>query len=914
MTGRHLLHYEILDKLGEGGMGIVYKARDTHLDRFVAIKVLPAEKVADPERKRRFVQEAKAASALHHPNIITIHDIAETDGLDYIVMEHIDGKTLDALIPRTGMRLAEVLKIAMQIAGALAAAHAKGIVHRDLKPANVMVTPDGTVKILDFGLAKLAEPTSPSPDDETRTMKAPTEEGTILGTVAYMSPEQAEGKPIDARSDIFSFGALLYEMLTGRRAFQGDTKISTLSAVLHQEPKLLENVPHDLERVITRCLRKDPERRFQLIKDLRVELEELQEESDSGRLSEASVSASRKRLPFWLLILTAGLLLATAAGVIWWPARSPNPAPARVLTRLTSDSGVAIDPALSPDGKLLAYASDRAGEGNLDIWVRQVARGEPVRLTRDQADESEPTFSPDGTQIAFRSDREGGGIYVMPALGGGEPRLVVKEGRRPRFSPDAKWIAYWTGPNYDTTFPRSYKMFVVLVTGGAPRQLQAEFDLARFPTWSPDGKHLLFYGSRRSPGSGEEAYDWWVTPLDGGAVIRTEAFAALRGKGASWFDDPGVWDAGRSQLVFSASLGDRTNLWRVPIEPQSFRITGAPERLTYGVDTETRPSLATAASGTGVVFANMTWNVDLWSLPIDANLGKPTGQIERLTQDASPDLMPDLSPDGRKLVFVSTRSGKRDIWMRDLTNGRETTLTVTPAPVWLPVFSPDGSKVAYTVGELRGKVGAYSISSGGGMAEQLCDDCGVAYDWSRDGQWVVIRSQGQPRRLWLLNPASGQRRDLLQHPGYSFYGPQVSPDNRWLATYGRSGPSQGRLFVVPFRADGPLSSERDWVAITDESNTHMACRWSPDGNILYFTSRREGSTCIWAQRLDPATKHPLGDPWPVYHAHSQRLSLVLAGAIDVTLALPRAAGAARMVFPMGERTANIWMAELKERR
>jgi eukaryotic-like serine/threonine-protein kinase len=914
MTGRHLLHYEILDKLGEGGMGIVYKARDTHLDRFVAIKVLPAEKVSDPERKRRFIQEAKAASALHHSNIITIHDIAETDGLDYIVMEHVDGKTLDALIPRSGMRLAEALKIAIQIAGALAAAHAKGIVHRDLNPANVMVTPDGIVKILDFGLAKLTEPVSPSPDAETRTMKAPTEEGTILGTVAYMSPEQAEGKPVDARSDIFSFGTLLYEMVTGRRAFQCDTKLSTLSAVLHQEPKPLENVPHDLERVITRCLRKDPERRFQYMKDLKVELEELQEESESGGLSAPPVSGSRRRLPHWLLISTASVLLATAAGMIWWLARSPRPAPAPVLTRLTSDSGLTTDPALSPDGKLLAYASDRSGEGNLDIWVRQVAGGQPVRLTLDKADESEPAFSPDGTQIAFRSEREGGGIYVMPALGGGEPRLVAREGRRPRFSPGGNWIACWTGPIYDTTFPRSYKMFVVPVTGGAPRQLQAEFDLARFPTWSPDGKHILFYGSPRTPGSGEENYDWWVTPLDGGPAIRTEAFAALRSKGLSWFDDPGTWDTAGSHVVFSASLGDRTNLWRVPIEPQSFRVTGAPERLSYGVDMETRPSLATAASGTGVVFANMTLNVDLWSLPIDANHGKPTGQIERLTQDASPDLMPDLSPDGRKLVFVSTRSGKRDIWMRDLTNGRETTLTVTPAPVWLPVFSSDGSRVVYTVGELRGKVGAYSIFSGGGVPEKLCDDCGIAYDWSRDGKWVIIRSQGQPRRLWLLSPTSGQRMDLLQHPGYSFYGPQLSPDNRWLAAYGRSGPLQGRLFVVPFRADGPVSSEGTWVAVTDESNTHMACRWSPDGNVLYFSSRREGSTCIWAQRLDPATKHPLGDPWPVYHAHSPRLSLALQGAIDLTIALPRVAPGARMVFPMGERTGNIWMAEWKEGR
>jgi serine/threonine protein kinase len=236
MTGQTISHYQVLEKLGEGGMGVVYKALDTHLDRFVAIKVLPPERVADPERKRRFVQEAKAASALNHPNIVTVHDITEDRGIDFIVMEHVAGKTLGQLIPRKGLPLSQTLKYAVQIADALAKAHAKGIVHRDLKPTNIMVTDDGLVKVLDFGLAKLTEPLAPDEFAPTRTMRAgegpKTEEGTIVGTVAYMSPEQAEGKKVDSRSDIFSFGSLLYEMTTGRRAFQGETRLSTLSAIL----------------------------------------------------------------------------------------------------------------------------------------------------------------------------------------------------------------------------------------------------------------------------------------------------------------------------------------------------------------------------------------------------------------------------------------------------------------------------------------------------------------------------------------------------------------------------------------------------------------------------------------------------------------------------------------------------------
>ena len=261
MIGKTLGHYQITEKLGEGGMGVVYKARDTHLDRFVAIKVLPPEKVADPERKRRFVQEAKAASALNHPNIITIYDIDQSDGTDFIAMEYVAGKTLDQRIGHRGLRLNEALKYAVEIADALAKAHSAGIVHRDLKPTNIMVNEDGAVKVLDFGLAKLTEQIQGDESARRPTMDAGgkpiTDEGVIIGTVSYMSPEQAEGKKVDARSDIFSLGSVLYEMVTGQRAFQGTSKMSTLSAILHQEPKPVSGIapaiPADLEKLINRC-------------------------------------------------------------------------------------------------------------------------------------------------------------------------------------------------------------------------------------------------------------------------------------------------------------------------------------------------------------------------------------------------------------------------------------------------------------------------------------------------------------------------------------------------------------------------------------------------------------------------------------------------------------------------------------
>ena len=289
LTGKSLGHYRILDCIGTGGMGKVYRAQDTHLDRSVAIKVLHSEAVADLERKRRFVQEAKSASALNHPGIVTIHDISQSEGVDFIAMEYITGKTLNQLIKRKGLPIGEVLKYAVQIADALAAAHAAGIVHRDLKPANVMVTEKGLVKVLDFGLAKLTEPAAGDKSGTPQTLEPLTEEGTIVGTVAYMSPEQAEDKKVDARSDIFSFGSVLYEMLTGRGAFQADSKITTLLAILHQEPEPIEDVPPELDRVVRRCLRKDPERRFQHMGDVKVALEELE-------MNSAPVSS--RRCPF----------------------------------------------------------------------------------------------------------------------------------------------------------------------------------------------------------------------------------------------------------------------------------------------------------------------------------------------------------------------------------------------------------------------------------------------------------------------------------------------------------------------------------------------------------------------------------------------------------------------------------------
>jgi tRNA A-37 threonylcarbamoyl transferase component Bud32 len=502
MIGQTVSHYRILEELGQGGMGVVYRATDMHLDRSVAVKVLRPETVADADPKRRFVWEARAASALNHPNIITVHEIASHNGVDFIVMEYVEGKPLTELIPRKGMRLDRLLRIAVQIADAVAAAHGRGIVHRDLKPANVMVTGSGLVKVLDFGLAKLAE-SAPVEQDATCTTDLDTEQGLVVGTADYMSPEQAEGSNIDTRSDIFSFGIILYEMATGQQPFHGETRMKTLSAILTSEPPPLGDLPHDLEKIVSRCLRKDPARRFQHMDDIAIALGELKEESESGKLTAIGRPTRRARVRSPIFGALAGVLVVLIGAVLAWQVavHRTGPAPVSVVP-LTTYSGNEVTPAFSPDGKQVAFAWNGPQEDNYDIYVSLIDNtSTPLRLTNHSAPDACPAWSPDGRWIAFVRGGIKSSVMLVPALGGPE-RKVAGTDFDPQlltcgidWSPDGRYIAFPSAPSPGA------RSEIVLLSPQTEERRTVSFPPPgtlgdALPRFSPDGKALAFLRQR----------------------------------------------------------------------------------------------------------------------------------------------------------------------------------------------------------------------------------------------------------------------------------------------------------------------------------------------------------------------------------------------------------------------------------
>ena len=772
MDGAELGHFSLLEKIGEGGMGRVYKARDRRLERLVAIKLLAESRLADAGQRTRFVQEAKAASALNHPNIITIHEIGEQDGRTFIVMELVDGKPLNELIPHKGMRLTEVLRVAAQVAAALAAAHAAGIVHRDLKPANIMVDALGRVKVLDFGLAKLAAPASIGADESTRTfaMDQPlTEEGAIVGSVPYMSPEQAEGKPVDARSDIFSFGAVLYEMVTGQRAFRGESRISTLAAIVEKEPQppseISSSTPPELERLIARCLRKDVNRRSQNMTDVKLALEELREESESGKLVRPAAAGPAPvgwRRWLWPAAAVACALIAVAAiGWTWLNRRGGTQFHGPELVRLSPDDGHSYSgSAISPDGKFVAYISDRTGKD--ELWLQQVGGADPIQLTHSAEPVYSAAFFPDGTRILYATapaDPQKYTIEVIPTLGG-QPRVLVKTGGNGgnMLSPDGRQIAY-----FDTNQSPT-RLMIVSSDGGPPRELPNWTGRTTISaaTWTSDSGHLLCTGSKQAGATNFDEWDWFALPVDGGSPVATGAGEALRAAGLK-VTVPYLMTSDR--VLFAADKGGRKNTWEIRLSPGSWRVTGAPHQLIFGTADEIPSSVS--ATGTLAVDAAKE-SADLYLIPVSPTSGQPTGIARRLTQDGRVKMIRTaIGGDFGSVHFLlgdySSQASAHNVYALDLESAKQTLLIPAVALDTAPRVSTDGRQIAYSVPEGD----AYSTrigepGAGAGPARVLCKAAatsvsfpatGVSYSISPNGPSSPILSGNTPFGYWKYLPA-----------------------------------------------------------------------------------------------------------------------------------------------------------------
>jgi Tol biopolymer transport system component len=827
-------------------MGVVYKARDTRLNRPVALKLLPEEHARDEERLRRFTQEARSASALNHPNIVTIHDIGADGGNAYIVMEYVTGKTLDQSIPEKGMRLADVLKIGTQIADALGAAAAAGVVHRDIKPGNIMVTDSGLVKVLDFGLAKVAERASAAHDATATLLMADaaprTREGAIVGTISYMSPEQAEGKPVDARSDIFSFGAVLYEMTTGQRAFRGQTGMSTIAAILRDDPtppgEIVAGVPRDLEKIIGRCLRKDPERRFQSMAEVRLALLELKEEQESGiRAAPKAAPPRASRMP--ILIAAAAVVAVVAlAAVYWLTHREAGPATdAQMrLVPFTSYRYAQLGPAFSPDGNTIAFAW--AGEGSpvqtvrrLQIYAKLVGTDTPLRLTTSEADDIFPAWSPNGQSIAFVRYTGGGvlGIFQIGALGGKERSIAtVLDAQSPRvsWSADSKFLV---ASGRETTGGPS-RIFVISVETGEKRVLNLGGTAREYDSeLSPDGHRLAFLRALSDTKVG-----LLVAELDGKLQLKGTAHELATPSGVPHHP---TWTADSKDVLFTIFNYGTPPLWRMPADGS------APARL-LPIAPEGADTPATSRKGNRLAFERRTGDTNVWQFPVETP--SKVGAAVELIASTRPDrVRPGAwSPDGRKIAFESSRSGTMSVWIADRDGANATLLFggsdyASGSPAW----SPDGRWIALD-SHKDGHTAVYVVPSGGGASRRLLATTRdfVVPSWSADGKWIYYSSDPTGRReIYKVPTEGGEPRQVTHNGGI---GAMESADGKYLY-YNRT--EAGAVPLVRMPAEGgaetevlPSVTSRSWVVTA--GGIWFTALNGPATDVRYFDTRTGKTT------------------------------------------------------------------------
>jgi len=768
-----------------------------------------------------------------------------------------------------------------------------------------MVTPDG-VKVLDFGLAKLIE--TPFVDGEAPTV-APdesslTQQRAILGTVGWMSPEQASGDTVDARSDIFAFGVLMYEMLTGQHPFRRRTTLETLAAIRDENPeppsRHVPSLPPEAERAILRSLHKDPQRRWQSLSDLGAVLEDLKEDTESGRKIVVGHVAGRRTLPLRLVAAVAAVALVAVVTVIFLLRRGPEAPSPLDLRRLTYDAGPSISPAISPDGNLVAFSSDRDGGGDFNIWVRHINQPEPTRLTDHPANDGFPAFSPDGSRIVFQSARDGGGIFVVNALGGGL-RKVAGPGHFPRFSPDGTTIVftedlYWAPGGL-------LRMYRVAANGGSPEPFVPGWGVVRPPAstgpiFSPDGRLVLFYGAPLDDPRRQR--DWWVAPTDGGEPWSSGANENLPELDIVQF--PSVWLEGKL-LVLAGTTIEGINLYRARISEDG-RISGPAEPLTAGPGMSWLPTVS--ASGR-IALARFNWVIHLWEIELDPETGRPVGPPHRITRDASPKFSFSLTRDGDRLAYstyAGHRGGERtEVRLQDRASGEEKVpVTLHAATVSLyPRLSGDGSLLSWRTWADGGWV-SWVAPIEDPVGRELCRGCSVV-DFFTDEEHALI---DWGRRLSRIRIADGSETPILEmEEGRALLDTDLSWDDRWIAIQAGEADGTVAIYAIPLR--DPPAAREDWIRIAGGDNWVGAPRWSPDGDTLYYLSDRDDFICVWARPLDPVTKAPNGDPFAVVHAHTSSMTRMTVRRSMWTLEV----GGDRLVFNAGEMTGDVYTAMLE---
>jgi serine/threonine protein kinase/Tol biopolymer transport system component len=770
--GARLGHYEILAGIGAGGMGEIYRARDPRLDREVAIKVIAPALSGDAGVLARFEREAMSVARLSHANILAIHEFGQEAGTAFVVMELIDGETLRARLEAGALPARRAVTYALQIARGVAAAHARGVAHRDLKPENVMITREDQVKILDFGLAK---PLETGGGDLTRGGGLTTHAGFVVGTFGYMAPEQVRGLSVDHRADIFAIGALLYEMLTGQRAFHGATAADTMSAILTGDPPEVDSarvaISPGLDRIVRRCLEKSPDLRFQSATDLAFALETLSTISTAhpGAAQvppEPSAAAPRGRLPIWVPWTVAAVAaLAAAAAWIWKPAATPAEIRWSAFTRVTESAAEETSPSLSPDGNTVVYAM--TSKGNWGIYSQRVGGRNPTPIVDDpQRNERGPAFSADGSLIAFHESGGTGGIFVAGATGESVRRLT-DFGFDPAWSPDGKQIAFATEEVADPSSRLGDStLYVVEAGGGSPRKV-IDGDAVQ-PAWSPSGDRIAYWsniGGQR---------DINIVAATGGQPVAVTRDAAI-----DWCP---VWSPDGRFIYFGSDRGTAMNLWRIAVDPSTGRASGTPEPVTAGVHASAGlPRFS--RDGTRLAFRSRVASINPVLIPLNTATTQ-AGTPSVLDASNNVRIPGDRSPDGNLITYYNIGEHQEDVFVGPARGGAIRRIIDDPARDRGPVFMPDGRSLVF-----------YS---------------------NRGGTWEI----------WTIDIDGGGLRKLTDSPEGGVY-PHVSPKGNFVVYAGDSG---RRSFLAPIKPTPAVPSELPGMTVGGKVFT--ATDWSPDGARL----------------------------------------------------------------------------------